>query len=103
MSFVLTNATEAFMDLMNRVFRKYLDMFVMVFIHDILIYSRSANEYMDQLRIVLQILKDQQRFAKLSKSEFSLRFIAFLGYIVSSKEFRYILRRLMLSRVGQDL
>jgi len=73
------------MDLMNRVFRQYLDMFVIVFIDDILIYSRSENEHVDHLRIVLQVLKDQQLFAKFSKCEFLLRSIAFLGHIVSSK------------------
>ncbi|WMV29806.1 hypothetical protein MTR67_023191, partial [Solanum verrucosum] len=57
------------MDLMSRVFRQYLDMFVIVFIDDILIYSRSENEHIDHLRIVLQILKDQQLYAKFSKCE----------------------------------
>ncbi|WMV09385.1 hypothetical protein MTR67_002770, partial [Solanum verrucosum] len=60
-------------------------MFVIVFIDDILIYSRSENEHVDHLRIVLQVLKDQQLFAKFSKCEFWLRSIAFLGHIVSSK------------------
>ncbi|KAH0650386.1 hypothetical protein KY284_030298 [Solanum tuberosum] len=82
MSFGLTNAPAAFMDLMNRVFRQYLDMFVIVFI---LICSRSENEHIDHLRIVLQDLKDQQLFAKFSKCEFWLRSVAFLGHIVSSK------------------
>ena len=73
------------MDLMNRVFRQYLDMFVIVFIDDILIYSRSESEHVDHLRIVLQVLKDHQLFAKFSKFEFWLRSMAFLGHIVSSK------------------
>ncbi|KAH0758100.1 hypothetical protein KY290_021593 [Solanum tuberosum] len=85
MSFGLTNAPAVFMDLMNRVFRQYLDMFVIVFIIDILIYSRSDKEHIDYLRIVLQILKDQQLFSKFRKCEFWLRFVAFLGHIVSSK------------------
>ncbi|KAH0777836.1 hypothetical protein KY290_009247 [Solanum tuberosum] len=85
MSFGLTNALAAFMDLMNRVFRQYLDMFVIVFINDILIKSRSDNEHVDHLRIVLHVLKDHQLFAKFSKCEFWLRFVAFLGHIVSSK------------------
>ncbi|KAH0720060.1 hypothetical protein KY284_005090 [Solanum tuberosum] len=85
MSFGLTNALAAFMNLMNRVFRQYLDMFVIVFIDDILIYSRSENEYMDHLRIVLQVLKDHQVFAKFSKCEFWLRSVPFLGHIVSNK------------------
>ncbi|WMV55223.1 hypothetical protein MTR67_048608 [Solanum verrucosum] len=85
MSFGLTNAPAAFMDLMNRVFKQYLDLFVIVLIDDILIYSRSENEHIDHLRILLQILKDQQLFAKFSKCEFWLRSVAFLGHIVSSK------------------
>ena len=59
-------------------------MFVIVFINDILIYSKSENELMDHLRIMLQVLKNQQLFAKFSKCEFWLRSIAFLGHIVSS-------------------
>ncbi|KAH0705979.1 hypothetical protein KY285_010511 [Solanum tuberosum] len=85
MSFGLTNALAAFMDLMNKVFRKYLDMFGIVLIDDILIYSRSANKHVDHLRIVLQVLKDQQPFAKFSKCEILLRSIAFLSHIVSSE------------------
>ncbi|KAH0680971.1 hypothetical protein KY290_023159 [Solanum tuberosum] len=85
MLFGLTNVPVAFMDLMNRVFRQYLDMFVIVFIEDILIYSRSLNDHMDHLRIVLQVLKDQQLFAKFSKCELLLRSVAFLCHIVSSK------------------
>ena len=86
MSFGLTNAPATFMDLMNKVFRKYLDMFGIVLIDDILIYSRSENEHMDHLRIVLQVLKDQQLFAKFSKYEFWLRSMAFLNHIVSRKD-----------------
>ncbi|WMV24317.1 hypothetical protein MTR67_017702 [Solanum verrucosum] len=85
MSFGLNNTPTAFMDLMNRVFIQYLDMFVIVFVDDILIYSRSENEHIDHLRIVLQILNDQQLYAKFSKCEFWLRSVAFLGHIVSSK------------------
>ena len=58
MSFGLTNAPMTFMDLMNRVFRKYLDLFVIVFIDEILIYFWSENDHMRHLRIVLQDLKD---------------------------------------------
>ncbi|XP_019238670.1 PREDICTED: uncharacterized protein LOC109218738 [Nicotiana attenuata] len=70
MSFGLTNAPAAFMDLMNRVFRPYLDSFVIVFIDDILIYSRSQEEHEQHLRVVLQTLRDSQLYAKLSKCEF---------------------------------
>ncbi|XP_019236698.1 PREDICTED: uncharacterized protein LOC109216929, partial [Nicotiana attenuata] len=70
MSFGLTNAPAAFMELMNRVFRPYLDMFVIVFIDDILVYSRSQEEHEQHLRVVLQTLKDSQLYAKFSKCEF---------------------------------
>ena len=72
------------MDLMNRVFKQYLDLFVIVFIDDILIYSRSEEEHASNLRIVLQTLKDRHLFAKFSKCEFWLQSVAFLGHIVSS-------------------
>ncbi|KAH0647574.1 hypothetical protein KY285_032822 [Solanum tuberosum] len=67
MSFGLTNAPAAFMDLMNMVFKQYLDLFVIVFIDDILIYSRNEGEHVTHLRVVLQILKDRQLFTKFSK------------------------------------
>lgn len=88
MSFGLTNAPAAFMDLMNRVFRPYLDMFVIVFIDDILVYSRSEDEHSDHLRTVLQTLRDHKLFAKFSKCEFWLRSVAFLGHIISSEGIR---------------
>ena len=70
MPFGLTNAPTTFMDLMNRVFRPYLDQFVVVFVNDILIYSQSEVEHEDHLRIVLQLLRDHQLYAKFSKCEF---------------------------------
>ena len=88
MSFGLTNAPASFMDLMNRVFRPYLDMFVIVFIDDILVYSRSEDEHSDHLRTVLQTLRDHKLFAKFSKCEFWLRSVAFLGHIISFEGIR---------------
>ncbi|KAH0746273.1 hypothetical protein KY285_007930 [Solanum tuberosum] len=88
MSFGLTNAPLTFMDLMNRVFKQYLDMFVIVFIVDILIYSRNEEEYASHLRVVLQTLKDRQLFAKFNKCKFWVQSVAFLGYIVSNKGIR---------------
>ncbi|XP_019257775.1 PREDICTED: uncharacterized protein LOC109235991 [Nicotiana attenuata] len=70
MSFGLTNDPAAFMDLMNRVFRPYIDSFVIVFIDDILIYSRSLGEHEQHLRVVLQTLREQKLYAKFSKCEF---------------------------------
>ncbi|KAJ8899876.1 hypothetical protein K2173_019579 [Erythroxylum novogranatense] len=67
MPFGLTNAPAAFMDLMNRVFRPYLDQFVVVFIDDILVYSRTEQDHSEHLRIVLQTLRERQLYAKLSK------------------------------------
>ena len=70
MSFGLTNALAAFMDLMHRVFQSYIDQFVVVFVDDILIYSQSEWEHEYHLRIVLQLLRDHQLYAKFSKCEF---------------------------------
>ncbi|KAG8499252.1 hypothetical protein CXB51_005763 [Gossypium anomalum] len=83
MPFGLTNAPAVFMDLMNRIFRPYLDKFVVVFIDNILIYSKDETEHAEHLRIVLQTLRDKQLYAKFSKSEFWLRKVGFLGHIVS--------------------
>ena len=83
MPFGLTNAPAAFMDMMNRVFKDYLDDFVIVFIDDILIYSDSEEEHARHLREVLSILKEKQLYAKFKKCEFWLEKVAFLGHIVS--------------------
>jgi len=85
MSFGLTNAPVAFMDLMNRVIKPYLDSFVIVFIDDILIYSRSREEHEQHLRVVLHTLRDSQLYAKFLKCEFWLSSVAFLGHIVSAE------------------
>ncbi|KAL0553855.1 hypothetical protein IC582_007759 [Cucumis melo] len=83
MSFGLTNAPIVFMDLMNRVFREFLDTFVIVFIDDILIYSKTEAEHEEHLRIVLQTLRDNKLYAKFSKCEFWLKQVSFLGHVVS--------------------
>ncbi|KAA3477172.1 DNA/RNA polymerases superfamily protein [Gossypium australe] len=82
MPFGLTNALVVFMDLMNRIFPPYLDKFVVVFIDDILIYSHDGNEHAEHLRTVLQILRDNQLYAKFIKSKFWLKEVEFLGHIV---------------------
>ena len=84
MPFGLTNALAAFMDLMHRVFQPYLDHFVVVFVDDILIYSQSEWEHECHLRIVLQLLRDHQLYAKFSKGEFWLTEVRFLGHVVSA-------------------
>ncbi|KAL4376493.1 hypothetical protein GQ457_02G033130 [Hibiscus cannabinus] len=88
MPFGLTNAPAAFMDLMNRVFDEYLDQFVVVFIDDILVYSRTEEDHDRHLRLVLQTLLENQLYAKLSKCEFWIREVVFLGHVVSSEGIR---------------
>ena len=83
MSFGLTNTPAAFMDLMNQVFRLYLDQFMVVFIDEILVYSRNEEEHALHLRLVLQTLREHQLCAKFSKCEFWLDQVAFLGHVVS--------------------
>nr|GFC22519.1 RNA-directed DNA polymerase homolog [Tanacetum cinerariifolium] len=85
MPFGLTNDPAIFMDLMNRVFHEFLDKFVIVFIDDILIFSKSKEEHEDHLRTVLQILRQEKLYAKFSKCEFWLSSVAFLGHIVSAE------------------
>ena len=83
MPFGLTNALATFMDLMNRVFHFYLDQFVIVFIDDILVYSKSVDEHALHLRIILQTLRDRQLYTKFFKCEFWLNEVIFLGHVVS--------------------
>jgi hypothetical protein len=83
MSFGLTNAPAYFMYMMNKVFREYLDKFVVVFINDILVYLRSEEEHEGHLRLVLQKLRDHKLYVKLSKCEFWLKQVAFLGHVIS--------------------
>ncbi|RZB86561.1 Transposon Ty3-G Gag-Pol polyprotein [Glycine soja] len=83
MPFGVTNAPRVFMDYMNRVFHPYLDSFVVVFIDDILVYSKTREEHEEHLRIVLHTLKDRQLYAKFSKCEFWLEKVSFLGHVIS--------------------
>ncbi|WOG89301.1 hypothetical protein DCAR_0208538 [Daucus carota subsp. sativus] len=85
MPFGLTNAPAVFMALMNKVFQPFLDKFVIVFIDDILVYSKSKSEHEEHLRTALQILRENQLYAKLSKCEFWLDHVVFLGHVISSK------------------
>ena len=85
MSFGLTNSPTAFMDLMNRVFRPYVDKFFMVFIEDILVYSKDWENHDTHLWVVLETLRKERLYAKLNKCEFWLREVSFLGHIVSEE------------------
>nr|GEV53875.1 hypothetical protein [Tanacetum cinerariifolium] len=83
MPFGLTNAPAVFMDLMNRVCKPYLDKFIIVFIDDILVYSKSKDEHEDHFRMVLELLKKEELYAKFSMCEFWLQEVQFLGHVVN--------------------
>ena len=82
MPFGLMNTLPTFMDLMHRVFQPYLDRFLLVFLDDILIYSKFEEDHDSHLRILLQILRDHQLYAKFSKCEFWLAEVRFVGHKV---------------------
>ena len=85
MPFGLTNAPAYFMNLMNKVFIEELDKFVMVFIDDILIYSRSVEECEQYLRVILNKLRVHELYAKFNKCEFWLQEVTFLGHIITAE------------------
>ena len=88
MSFRLTNAPTSFMEMMNGVFRPYLDFFVIVFIDDILVYSKSDENHVRHMRIVLQSLREEKLYAIFSKCDFWLTSLAFLGHVLSKEGIR---------------
>jgi len=88
MPFGLTNAPTTYIDLMNRVFGSYLDKFVMMFIDDILIYSKYRDEHTAHLRTTLQTLREHQLYEKLKKGEFWLKEVVFLRHVVSKEEIK---------------
>jgi hypothetical protein len=84
MSFGLTNAPACFMYLMNKVFMEYMDKFGVVFIDDILIFTKTEEEHEKHLRLVLEKLQSNKLYAKFSKCEFLLTKVAFLGLVISA-------------------
>ncbi|GJW14392.1 putative reverse transcriptase domain-containing protein [Tanacetum coccineum] len=85
MSFGLTNAPVVFMDFMNRVCKPYLDKFVIIFIDDILIYSKNKKEHEEHLKLILELLKKEELYAKFSKCEFWIPKVQFLGHVIDSE------------------
>ncbi|GJZ86475.1 putative reverse transcriptase domain-containing protein [Tanacetum coccineum] len=85
MPFGLTNAPAVFMDLMNRMCKPYLDKFMIVFIDDILIYSRNEEEHTNRLRIILELIKKEKLYAKFSKCDFWIHIVQFLGHLIDSQ------------------
>ncbi|GJQ95249.1 putative reverse transcriptase domain-containing protein [Tanacetum coccineum] len=83
--FGLTNAPAVFMDLMNRVCKPYRDKFIIVFIDDILIYSKNKQEHEEHLKIILELLKKEELYAKFSKCEFWIPKVQFLGHVIDNK------------------
>nr|GFB00516.1 RNA-directed DNA polymerase homolog [Tanacetum cinerariifolium] len=87
MPFGLTNAPAVLMDLMNRVWKPYLDKFVIVFIDDILIHSKDEKEHEENLKAILELLKKEELYAKFSKCEFWIPKVQFLDHVIDSQDF----------------
>ncbi|GJZ70509.1 putative reverse transcriptase domain-containing protein [Tanacetum coccineum] len=105
MPFGLTNAPAVFMDLMNRVCKPYLDKFVIVFIDDILIYSKTKEDHENHLRLMLDLLRKEKLYAKFSKCEFWLQEVHFLGHVVNHEGLAGYYRRFIenFSKIAKPL
>ena len=90
--FALLNAPTVFIDLMNRVFKPYFDQFVVVFMDDILIYSRTPEEHTHHLKTAPEVLRKNELYTKFSKCKFWLNNVALLGHIVSNQGCLWILK-----------
>jgi hypothetical protein len=86
----LTNVSTTFIDLMHRVFRPYLDKFMVIFIDDILIYSKNPEEHAKHLKLLLEKLREHWLFAKFSKCEFWLDSVLFFSHMVSKEGIKWI-------------
>nr|GEY64117.1 putative reverse transcriptase domain-containing protein [Tanacetum cinerariifolium] len=93
MPFGLTNAPAVFMDLMNRVCKPYLEKFVIVFINDILTYSKDEKEHEEHLKAILELLKEEELYAKFSKCEFWIPKVQFLGHVIDNQGLARYYRR----------
>ena len=102
MSFGLSNTPANYMHLINRLFKRYLDLFVIVFIDDILIYSRSDEEHASHLRVVLQTLKDRQLFAMFIKYEFWFQYVGLLGHILIRRLLQKVRGRIFIHNLTID-
>jgi TFIIF-interacting CTD phosphatase-like protein len=85
MPFGLTNSPSTFQAMMNDVFQDYLDKFMLVYLYDVLLFSRSAEEHKEHVELVLKRLRDEKLFAKLSKCVFNKPSVTFLGHVVGQE------------------
>nr|GFB60291.1 retrotransposon protein, putative, Ty3-gypsy subclass [Tanacetum cinerariifolium] len=94
MPFGLTKAPAVFMDLMNQVYKPYLDKFLIIFIDDMLIYSKDEREHEEHLKAILELLKKGELYAKFSKCEFWIPIVQFLGHMIDSQAFQLLKQKL---------